>query len=123
MDIGFVTSQETGVFLAVALSVELLSLGIATAITLQNFAVDRRKILFIILGLSVLVLGSTLLSAALLGGISGGLLGIVLAFGLGALLFLVTEELLVEAHESKQSPWLTATFFGRFLLFMLLPGG
>lgn len=123
MGIGFATSQETGVFLAVALSIELLSLGMATAITLQNSKVDRKKIIIAILGLSVLVLGSTVLSAVLLAGISAGLLEVILAFGLAALLFLVTEELLVEAHESKQNPWLTAAFFGGFLLFMLLPGG
>lgn len=123
MGIGFATSQETGVFLAVALSVELLSLGMATSITLGNSNINRRKTIAAIFGLSLLVFGSTLLSAALLAGISAGFLEIILAFGLAALLFLVTEELLVEAHESRQSSWLTAAFFGGFLLFMLLPGG
>jgi len=123
MGIGFVTSEETGVFLAVALSIELLSLGMATSIALADAKVDRKKTMAIILGLCVLVLGTTLLSAALLGGVSAGFLEVVLAFGLAALLFLVTEELLVDAHESEQNPWLTAAFFGGFLLFMLLPGG
>lgn len=123
MGIGFVTSEEIGVFLAIALSVELLALGMATSITLGNSKVNRKKIVITILGLSVLVLSSTLLSAVLLAGISASVLEVILAFGLAALLFLVTEELLVEAHESKQNPWLTASFFGGFLLFMLLPGG
>lgn len=123
MGIGFVTNQETGIFLAVAISVELLSLGMATSITLGNAKINRKKTIVTILGLSVMVFGSTLLSAALLAGVSAGFLEIILAFGLAALLFLVTEELLVEAHESKQNPWLTAAFFGGFLLFMLLPGG
>ena len=123
MGIGFVTSEETGIFLAVALSIELLSLGMATSITLGNAKVDRKKSIVTIVGLCVLVFGSTLLSAALLGGISSGFLEVILAFGLAALLFLVTEELLVDAHESEQNPWLTAAFFGGFLLFMLLPGG
>ena len=122
MGIGFVTSQETGIFLAVAISVELLALGMATSITLGNSSINRKKTIAIILGLSLLVFGSTLLSAALLAGISTEFLEIILAFGLAALLYLVTEELLVEAHESKQTIWLTAAFFGGFLLFMLLPG-
>ncbi len=122
MGIGFVTNQETGIFLAVAISVELLSLGMATSITLGNANINRKKTIFTILGLSILVFGSTLLSAALLAGVSTGFLEIILAFGLAALLYLVTEELLVEAHESKQNIWLTAAFFGGFLLFML-PGG
>jgi ZIP family zinc transporter len=43
-----------------------------------------------------------------------------LAFGLIALLYLVTEELLVEAHESEDRPWVTAMFFVGFLLLLLL---
>ena len=123
MGIGFATSQEAGVLLAVALSVELFSLGMATTITLSGSQVSRKKIFLSILGSSVLVLGSTLLSAVLLEDISTAFLEVILSFGLAALLFLVTEELLVEAHESKQNPLLTAAFFFGFLLFMLLPSG
>ncbi|WP_416441708.1 ZIP family metal transporter [Leeuwenhoekiella sp. A16] len=123
MGIGFVANQETGIFLAVAISVELLSLGMATSITLGNANINSKKTIVTILGLSILVFGSTLLSAALLAGVSAGFLEIILAFGLAALLYLVTEELLVEAHEGRQTIWLTAAFFGGFLLFMLLPGG
>ncbi|MAZ29212.1 MAG: transporter [Cytophagaceae bacterium] len=123
MGIGFATSRETGTFLAIAISIELLSLGMATSITLAGSNVNRTQTILTILGLSALVLGSTLLSAFSLVGISAGYLEIILAFGLAALLFLVTEELLVEAHQSRQNPMLTAAFFGGFLLFMLLPGG
>lgn len=123
MGIGFVTSQETGVLLAIALSVELLALGMATTTTLSSSLVSRKTILLSILGLSAIVLTSTLLSAVLLSDISAAYLEVVLSFGLAALLFLVTEELLVEAHETKQNPLLTAAFFAGFLLFMLLPGG
>ncbi|HEA21964.1 hypothetical protein LCGC14_0450300 [marine sediment metagenome] len=123
MGIGFATSRETGTFLAIALSVELLSLGMATSITMASSQINRTKTILTILGFSALVLATTLISAFSLVGISAGYLEIILAFGLAALLFLVTEELLVEAHESKQNPLLTAAFFGGFLLFMLLPGG
>ena len=56
----------------------------------------------------------------LLHNLRGEALELVLSFGLAALLFLVTEELLVEAHEEAETPLLTATFFGGFLLFLLL---
>ena len=39
---------------------------------------------------------------------------------LAALLFLVTEELLTEAHEETETPLLTLSFFVGFLLFLLL---
>ncbi len=45
---------------------------------------------------------------------------LVLSFGLSALLFLVTEELLTEAHEEKETVWHTSIFFGGFLLFLIL---
>jgi ZIP family zinc transporter len=43
-----------------------------------------------------------------------------LAFGLIALLYLVTEELLVEAHEQPDSPLITAmSFVGLLALLMI----
>jgi hypothetical protein len=38
-------------------------------------------------------------------------------FGCG---FLVTEELLVEAHSAPQKPWVTSLFFVGFLMILLL---
>ena len=41
-----------------------------------------------------------------------------------ALLYLVTEELLVEAHEGgKETPFAAAMFFAGFLLLLLLEEG
>jgi ZIP family zinc transporter len=44
----------------------------------------------------------------------------VLSFGLAALMFLVTEELLVEAHEEPETPLSPAMFFVGFLLFLIV---
>ena len=63
---------------------------------------------------------AALAGVTLLRGLSGNALEIVLSFGLAALLFLVTEELLVEAYEEKETPLITASFFGGFLLFLIL---
>src|SRR3546814_83886 len=43
-----------------------------------------------------------------------------LSFGLMALLYLVTEELLVEAHEKPDSPLISAMFFVGFLVLLLI---
>jgi ZIP family zinc transporter len=43
-----------------------------------------------------------------------------LSFGLMALLYLVTEELLVEAHEKPDSPLISAFFFIGFLALLAL---
>lgn len=42
-----------------------------------------------------------------------------LSFGVIALLYLVTEELLVEAHEKRDTPFVTALFFVGFLGLLL----
>ncbi len=122
MGIGFISGTETGTLLAVAISIELAALGMATATSLGSRRVTTRTAVLCLVGLALLVFVSAVLSAWLLGGIPDAYLEIVLSFGLAALLFLVTEELLVEAHESSQSPLITAAFFAGFLLFMLLPG-
>jgi ZIP family zinc transporter len=42
------------------------------------------------------------------------------AFGLIALLYLVIEELLVEAHETPDRPWVAAMFFAGFLILLVI---
>ena len=44
----------------------------------------------------------------------------LLAFGVAALLYLVTEELLVEAHEGKETPAQAAMFFLGFILLFVI---
>lgn len=58
--------------------------------------------------------------AAVLGDASAAVLAGVLAFGSAALLYLAVEELLVEAHEERETPILGAMFFLGFLLIYVL---
>jgi ZIP family zinc transporter len=66
----------------------------------------------------MIMLGATAGYAAI--GASPPVLAAILGFGVSALLYLVTEELLVEAHETKDPPLVTATFFLGFLIPILL---
>jgi len=61
------------------------------------------------------VLGRTLLADA-----SEHTLAWLLSFGSAALPFLVTEELLIEAHDSADTAVTTTMFFVGFLIFELL---
>ena len=72
------------------------------------------------LGLDLLFVLVAAAGASILRNLTGPPLAITLAFGAAALLFLVTEELLVEAHQEPETPLLTATFFVGFLLMLLL---
>lgn len=120
LGVGFAAGAKEGVLLAIALGVEVLSLGLATATSLTDDGVARSRIIRLLGGMSGVFFTSTLIGATLLHNLPETGLDIVLSFGLAALLFLVTEELLVEAHEGKEKPWLTAMFFVGFLLFLML---
>lgn len=120
LGIGFAAGAKEGKLLAFALTVELLSLGLAMASTMAQGGTPRLKIILITAALSLLIFVGAGLGATVLQHVSSETLEAVLSFGLAALLFLVTEELLIEAHEVPETPLITSAFFAGFLLFLIL---
>lgn len=110
---GFAAGGETGTILALGLSVELLFLGLA----LTSGATAGWRIVAISGALGLTVLSFALLGNLLLSGASHAVIGGTLAFSAAALLYLVTEELLMEAHEVEEKPISTLVLFGGFLTF------
>jgi ZIP family zinc transporter len=53
-------------------------------------------------------------------GVTGAPIAVILAFGSAALLYLVTEELLVKAQKVPETPTSTTLFFVGFLAIFLL---
>lgn len=118
--VAFAAGAKQGLFLTVALSLELLSLGVAIASSLSARGTSRLRTIAIPSVLSLLLVVGAVLGDTVLRGASDHALAGVLSFGAAALLYLVTEELLVEAHEAGETPAITAMFFAGFLLFLLL---
>lgn len=112
---GFAAGGETGPILAMGLSVELLFLGLALA----SDAPGGWRIVALSGGLGVVVLLSAIAGNLLLRGASPATLGGVLASSAAALLYLVTEELLMEAHagQAPETPMSTLVLFAGFLVF------
>lgn len=110
---GFAAGGETGMILALGLSVELLFLGLALA----SEASKGWRIIIISGALGGTVLFFSIMGNLLLSGASHAMIGGALAFSAAALLYLVTEELLVEAHEVEDKPISTLVLFGGFLAF------
>lgn len=110
---GFAAGGETGTVLALGLSVELLFLGLA--VTSDRIAGWR--IVGVTAALGLTVLGFAVLGSVLLTGASPAVLAGTLSFSAAALLYLVTEELLMEAHEVEEKPIATLVLFGGFLTF------
>jgi ZIP family zinc transporter len=118
--VGFAAGTEAGLLVTIALTLEVLFLGLATASALAGAGASRGRVIGTTAGLAVLLVVGAAAGGAALGFLTGGLLAGVLAFGVAALLYLVTEELLVEAHETEDTPLATATFFLGFLALLLL---
>jgi ZIP family zinc transporter len=110
---GFATGGETGTILALGLSVELLFLGLA----LTSAATAGWRIIALSGALGLTVLMFAMLGSFLLAGASHAVIGGTLAFSAAALLYLVTEELLMEAHEVEEKSISTLVLFGGFLAF------
>lgn len=107
--------SNQGVVLTIALTLEILFLALSVSTRLAAGGASRFTAAlvpsFLGLGTAIGAIGG----AALLGGASQQVLAGVLAFGAAALLYLVTEELLVEAHETTDSPLLAGLFFLGFI--------
>lgn len=120
LGIGFASGEKAGMLLAFAIALEMFSMGIATAMEIMNEGISKKKSIFHIVALSSLFIVSAVLGGTLLQNLEGKWMELVLSFGLSALLYLVTEELLVEAHSEEDKPVYTATFFLGFLVFLVL---
>lgn len=120
LGIGFAAGAKQGSLLAFALAGEFVSLGLATATELGESGMTKRMSMLLITGLALLVVLGGLIGGLFLPGLASNMMELMLSFGIAALLFLVTEELLNEAHEQPETPLLTSMFFVGFLIFMVL---
>lgn len=71
-------------------------------------------------GLGLITAIGAIGAALFLGSVSSTVMSAVLAFGAAALLYLVVEELLVEAYEERESVTLGAMLFLGFILIYAL---
>ena len=116
--IAMTAGLKQGVLLTIALTLELFSLGLAMAVQFGAAKFVVRVLAPTSIACLMIVgaaLGRTLLADASVHTLAG-----LLSFGCAALLFLVTEELLTEAHESADTAVTTTMFFVGFLIFLLL---
>lgn len=116
---GFTAGGHTGVLLAIALAIEYLFVGLSLAGSLGTGA-SRTLRLALPLLLSLLSVAGAFLGVWLLAGVSPVVLAGVLAFGAVAFMYLATEELLVEAHESGETALGSATFYVGFLAVLMI---
>ena len=103
-----------------ALAFEVFFLGLSASVALRNAAASKINMFSTASVLAVLLLGGVAIGDYFLSGLTGFAFDAMLAFGAAALLYLVTEELLVEAHETPETPLTTAMFFVGFVVLILV---
>lgn len=119
LGIGFAAGAKQGLILTIALTIEILFLGLSMALVLRQAISSPTRVVAITTGAGLLlplgILIGTPASALPLPYLTA-----VFAFSLIALLYLVVEELLVEAHAGPESPFIASLFFAGFLLLLVL---
>ncbi len=119
LGLAFIAGAKAGLLLTIALTLEILFLGVTVTEELGATVRSKIKIVAITGGLGLLLpLGVVL--ATPVASFPPAVIDGFLSFGLIALLYLVTEELLVEAHAKPDSPLISAMFFVGFLGLLLL---
>lgn len=118
--VGFVAGAKEGVLLALALALEMFTLGLALTTTLRSAGSPPLRSALLTASVAALILVGALGGAPVLRGASPHVLAGVFAFASAALLYLVTEELLVRAHAAAETTIAATMFFVGFLAFLLL---
>lgn len=114
---GFSTAQEQlGPLLAAALGVELFFLNLSVGSEFHKHKSKRWHGLGATVLIALLLLVGALASFFILKDAPETTVAIFLAFGSAALIYLIAEELLVEAIEAEESLFSTAMLFAGFLV-------
>ena len=78
------------------------------------------SIYYLSIALALAMIFGAFIGGALINILVGSLLAGVVGFGVAALLYLVVEELIKEAYEVRDKPWITALFFLGFLIILIV---
>lgn len=120
--IGFAIGQSSGLVFVIAFAVEMAFLGVTAAVEIGGAGGGKRQVFAGPTALAAfLLLGSV--AGHFLGSLSGFGFEVVIAFATAVLIYLVAEELLVEAHEEEEAPLMASFFFLGFLGILLLDFG
>ncbi|NLH82300.1 MAG: transporter [Phyllobacteriaceae bacterium] len=119
LGMAFQAGAKAGLLLTIALTIEVLFLALSVAAELGD-APERRIRNFATTSMLALMMPVGVVLASPLASAPEAMVTGAFAFGLVALLYLVTEELLVEAHEAGDTPWATGLFFVGFLALLIL---
>jgi len=120
--LSYIARPHAGLMISIGFAFETAILGIMTSATLRHKGFPLMVPLMITLLFGVLFFLGGIIGASIFSQGTGSLFVGFISFGVGALLFLVTDDLLIEAREKKSAvTWYTKLqFFVGFLLILVL---
>lgn len=95
---GFGASLKLGISLAIAICLHDIPEGISMAVPMKNGGMKPAKVIFYVI-LSGIATGAGALFGAVLGGISQNVIAMCLAFAAGAMIYIVSGELIPESNQ------------------------
>lgn len=113
---GFAAGEKVGLALAIGLSAEMLFLGMS----LVSETIQGRRVLALSAAMATVLLGAAVLGYRVLSQMPASAVSIALAFSAAALLYLVTEELLIEAHAAQENWYSMLLLFAGFIAFWVV---
>lgn len=117
---GFIMGHRLGKVLAIALAIELFFLTLSVGAEFRKGRSPRWRGLVTTTVIAGMFVVGALGAGVLLRDVSEATVAVVLAFGAAALIYLVAEELLVEAIAAEESLFSTAMLFAGFLVLLAL---
>lgn len=120
LGVAFASGAKQGFVLALALGLEALFLNLSATAALQRAGASSGRLTASAAGLALLLATSATIGLLVFSALPSGLFPAFVAFGVAALLYSVTEELLIEAHDEDEPARVTVAFFAGFLLVLLL---
>ncbi|MES2443334.1 MAG: transporter [Pseudomonadota bacterium] len=114
LGLAFVAGAKAGILLTVALTLEVLFLGLTLTAELSETIRSKVKVVMIVGTIALLLPGGAAIGLSVAELPMAVIVGF-LSFGLMALLYLVTEELLADAHRKPDTPLVAVMFFVGFL--------
>ena len=113
---GFAAGQRVGFALALGLSVEMLFLGMS----LISDTIRGARVMWLSAALGAALFASAILGYYILSKAPHATVAVALAFSAAALLYLVTEELLIEAHQHEERSYSMLVLFAGFIGFWMI---
>ena len=115
---GFFSGDQLGALLVAALAVELFFLTLSVGSEFRKGKSQGWQGFLITAGIAVLLFVGAFFASLILRDASEATIAVWLAFGSAALIYLIAEELLVEAIQAEKSLLSTAMLFAGFLVLL-----